>query len=326
MRIVIRETAMDGTESCRLSVIIPTYRRGDDLLETLDSVMPCLGPNDELLIVDQLPSHSSDVARRILDWTRDNRVRLWELPEASVTLARNFGGRKARAPVLVFLDDDVTITSGFFERHLAYYGSDDVHAVAGHVKGFRYFDKPGRFVDKANGCNMSVRRATFDRVGGFDLNFQGNFQGEEYEFMERLRLAGGQIANGRDCPLIHRASRNGGCANRSRDMRWYRYAIQNQLYWILKRPIRRKLVRTHAHLYSIWLSYVPGGHQWLKPRFWRQALLPAAWTSVKLALCGAKPPFWPAPALLATRPMVAGDTTRGAAADRTRPWARLHAA
>jgi GT2 family glycosyltransferase len=311
------ETAV---ENRRLSVIIPTYRRGHDLLETMASIMPCLGPRDEVLIVDQQPVHSPDMQQRILEWTRDSRVRLWQLPVASLTLARNFGGLLARAPVLIYLDDDVTVKPGFFEAHWAKYESADVEAVAGHVyiRGNRWWpknwDRNRRFQEYAIGCNMSIRRSAFERLGGFDLNFQGNFQGEDNDFIERVRFSGGKIADGFDCPLDHRQAETGGCDNRDRDDRWRRYYMQNHLYWCLKRPLWKKLTLAPGHI-ARRRHFIPSGTRKFQPSYWTGVFLTAAWTAIKLAMWGAKPPFWPSPTLLATPPMMAGDTTCAAQAD-----------
>ncbi|MBI5122359.1 glycosyltransferase family 2 protein [Candidatus Roizmanbacteria bacterium] len=102
----------------------------------------------------------------------------------------NLGWKKAKAPIVLYLDDDVTITEKTITSHIKAYDNPSIQAVAGRVindgeviaadprvgkilwfgavftKNFSY--EKQAFVDFPYGCNMSFRKISLEKVGGFD--------------------------------------------------------------------------------------------------------------------------------------------------------------
>ncbi len=83
-----------------LSVVIPTYNEEAYLSETLDALVPQLGPGDEVVVVD---SFSRDETARIAE---AHGARVTQTPREGIGAAKGFGVREARSPIVAFLDAD----------------------------------------------------------------------------------------------------------------------------------------------------------------------------------------------------------------------------
>ena len=102
----------------------------------------------------------------------------------------NLGWKMAKSPIVLYLDDDVTITEKTITSHIEAYDNPSIQAVAGRVinddenisldpqvgkmlwfgavftKNFSYEKQV--LVDFPYGCNMSFRKISLEKVGGFD--------------------------------------------------------------------------------------------------------------------------------------------------------------
>ena len=204
----------------RATVVICVYteKRWDDIVAAVGSVQAQdVRAAEVLVVVDHNPA--------LLDRAREafgENVRV--LPNAhrqGLSGARNTAVAAASGDVVVFLDDDAAARPGWLGALLAPYADPDVVAVGGvahpvfpearpgllptggttadatgeldWVVGCTYTGQPTTQAEVRNlmGCNMSVRREVFARVGGFaeDLGRIGrNPLGcEETEFCIRVR-------------------------------------------------------------------------------------------------------------------------------------------
>lgn len=88
-----------------VTLVIPSYRRGERIAATLASVAAQTRRPDETLVVNDggFPETA--------EWVAANHpwVRVENVPHGGAAAARNAGARLARHPVLVFLDDDDTL-------------------------------------------------------------------------------------------------------------------------------------------------------------------------------------------------------------------------
>jgi GT2 family glycosyltransferase len=100
-----------------VSVITPTYNRRDSLLATLRALERQTLPADqfEVLVIADGCADGTAGACRALD--ASYTVRVIEQDNAGPAVARNVGCQQARAPLLVFLDDDVIPHPGFLATH-----------------------------------------------------------------------------------------------------------------------------------------------------------------------------------------------------------------
>jgi len=131
------------------SVIIPTIDRGPFLIDTVLQLKEQSYKKFEIIVVDQSIGHD-DVVQIKIDKLSKNTMRYYKVVPRSVTAAKNFGIKKAKGEILIFLDDDIKIKKDFIKNHLdAYKKYPDAAAVAGRVlqEGFPVINKNLKFND-----------------------------------------------------------------------------------------------------------------------------------------------------------------------------------
>ena len=87
-----------------ISVIIPTYNRGEKVLRAVDSALKQTYVNIEVLVVDD---GSTDETPGILKNHLDKRVHYFRLPHSGhPSVPRNYALEKASGELVAFLDSD----------------------------------------------------------------------------------------------------------------------------------------------------------------------------------------------------------------------------
>ena len=86
-----------------VSVVIPTFNRGEKIAATLDSVLNQTRAPDEIIVVDD---GSSDESAAWIETHYGERVRVIRQKNGGVARARNRGWRAARGEWIAFLDHD----------------------------------------------------------------------------------------------------------------------------------------------------------------------------------------------------------------------------
>jgi glycosyltransferase involved in cell wall biosynthesis len=186
-----------------VSVVVPSRGRAGYLEVTLDS-LESQDPH-ELLVVDD---GSSDGTKELLGRRGTRSLRLD--PARGLNAARNAGVEATSGELVAFVDDDVEVPSGWLgalaegaERHLeaeAFGGPIRARFEGPAPRGCGREDPPLTTLDLGPedrpceivwGANMMVRRSAFERVGRFDEEIEGG--GDEEEWLERLRAAGGSV-------------------------------------------------------------------------------------------------------------------------------------
>lgn len=216
-----------------VSVIIATYDRGPVLLDTLRQLATLSHPALEILIIDQTPEPDEAVSRALSRFQAEGRVRWVRRDTPSITAAMNHGAWLARAPVLLYLDDDIRLTGELVLAHATAHARTGAAIVAGQViqpweqplppgeggygpgheqepDAFRFnASEPGparRFI----GCNVSMRRDAVFALGGFDENFHGAAYRFEADFAERAFREGMRIVFDPEAGLAHLRAARGG--------------------------------------------------------------------------------------------------------------------
>lgn len=103
-----------------LSVVICTWNRAEELAQTLKSIAECCPTSlsrCEIIVVDNNSTDTTQSVVRQLSSTSLPTVVVSE-PRAGLSNARNRGVHAARAPWVLFLDDDVDVTTDFLARYL----------------------------------------------------------------------------------------------------------------------------------------------------------------------------------------------------------------
>jgi len=124
-----------------VSVVIPTFRRCQLLLEAINSVLRQQDVSVEIIVVDDSPEGS---ARDAVTSVRDPRVRYFQSQPPSggkPALVRNFGATKANGRYVHFLDDDDLVADGYYRDAVAAFAA---HPQSGVVFGqIQPFAEPG---------------------------------------------------------------------------------------------------------------------------------------------------------------------------------------
>jgi GT2 family glycosyltransferase len=210
------------------SIVIPTRARLSYLEVALDSIAPQAGAaGAEVLVIDDAgPSPAAcALAERF-------GARYEPHPgPLGLNVARNTGVRLSGGALVVFVDDDVRVSSGWLQALLDAAGEHpdvDVftgpiraslegaggggsHSWASHSCGreqppITTLDLGERDTDArfAWGANMAIRRAALERVGPFDVSLEEG--GDEQEWQERLRALdpGARVLYVADASVEHR--------------------------------------------------------------------------------------------------------------------------
>ncbi|HVD38807.1 MAG TPA: glycosyltransferase [Solirubrobacterales bacterium] len=198
-----------------LSVLVVSYENRDDLRRTLPALLPELGDDDELIVVDNKPGDGSAEAVRELA----PRARLVTM-ERNTGFAggANAGAEAASGELLVILNPDAAPQPGFGEairrpwvekrgwsawQALVADGEGKRINSAGnplHFTGITWAGGHGLPLDQAppagkvavaSGACLAIPRAEWCRAGGFPAEFF--MYHEDVDLSVRLRAAGGTV-------------------------------------------------------------------------------------------------------------------------------------
>lgn len=182
-----------------VTVIIPAYKAGRYIEETVQSVLNQTYPNFELIIIDDgSPDDQAKVIEPLA--AKDSRIQYIKQANGGVSSARNHGYRLSKGDFLAFLDADDVWLPDNLEQKLAKFASDAelglVHSdkaiinansqLTGEVK----HGKEGYILDHLLSWNgtciptpssILVKREVMEKVGGFDLKLS-NAADQEFFF------------------------------------------------------------------------------------------------------------------------------------------------
>ncbi len=188
-----------------LSVIICTRNRGDLIQATLRSILGGTRRPEELLVVDQSDGDDTRQAVEAVAATAAE-VRYLKTDTRGLSVARNVGIEHSWGEVIAFTDDDVLVCPDWLEQvALEFERFPRLGLLFGTVLPPDSYDwtkefvpycevetrRPVRWYQKealsGMGANMTLRRSTAERVGGFDPTFgPGNERtGDDYEYALR---------------------------------------------------------------------------------------------------------------------------------------------
>ena len=210
-----------------LTIAIPTYNRGEVLIQTLEHLLALDPPAEEIIVVDQTREHPREIASRLASLP----VTLITLDEPSIPHAMNVALERAKSRIVLFVDDDVDPPRHLAAAHeAAFEGS--VVAVVGQVLqpeeepahfeeavlrrgllrdlAFRFNHDTACDVQNVMAGNLSVDRERALAIGGFDENYSGVAYRFETDFALRLIQAGGRIRYEPRASLRHLKIPTGG--------------------------------------------------------------------------------------------------------------------
>jgi len=213
-----------------IAVVIATFNRHTELRDALLDAVQQLPASSELLVVDQSEATAKEQNRALVHGLEDPRVRLIER-EPGLPAARNAGVANTSASIVLFLDDDVRLSPGCLQAHLAEYTDPTVGGVVGaitersaHPNARRTVNRvgwsgrvhvnlshgPPMEIHTLKGCNMSLRRSAIEQAGGFDPGYIGTAFLEDADISVRVRACGWRLRFAPSAHLRHLSARRGG--------------------------------------------------------------------------------------------------------------------
>ena len=283
-----------------LSVVIPTYRREQVLLDTVEYLLALEPGADELILVDQTEVHEPGIQRSLEAMTAAGRIRWVRLAEPSIPAAMNRGLLESRNQLVLFLDDDIRPDPGLFEGHVRAHAEHAGALVAGRViqpweegvelpsdAPFRFCGLEGSWIEEFMGGNFSLPREDALALGGFDENFVRVAYRFEAEFAERWRGSGRRIRFSPQACLHHLKCEGGTRSFGDFLTTWRPHHAVGAYYFLLR---TRGLRALPAMLARLWGSVATRHH--LRRPWWIPVTLVAetsglAW-ACKLAFQGPK--------------------------------------
>jgi cellulose synthase/poly-beta-1,6-N-acetylglucosamine synthase-like glycosyltransferase len=213
----------------RATVVVPTiYRRVNDLAQTIESLLNLDYPDYEIILVDNRPGTDNPP---IMEFSDSGRVRVELEPTKGASSARNRGIEVSSGDFIAFTDDDAIVERNWLRALGVKFAQEaDVDVIGGMVRptkldtraqlwfeefygGFTTSYLPRKWSIEivgdsdplfpysaghfGAGCNMAVRRTTFERYGGFDtrLGIGTKSKGaEDLMVFVKILLGGGIVA------------------------------------------------------------------------------------------------------------------------------------
>jgi len=249
----------------KVSVIIPTYNRWSILIKSLSFLQNQSFRDFEVIVVDDA---SEEKAPKLKFDVRYFRLKT----RSGSPAARNFGATYARGRYLLFLDDDIFLSSNYLEELVPILEADEnVAAIAGrlvYVKGGvfaisrKVFDVPVRVVKFSGDVLGSfgrktaglvevptlhvaavVKRGDFQFAGGFDSEtYAGNYFREETDLFFRLTRTGKKLLFDPNAVAYHVKVGTGG--QRFNILKYEYYVLRNHFRLLRKFFGRKSIIMT----------------------------------------------------------------------------------
>ena len=273
----------------KISVIIPTYGREKPLIDSIEDILQQDYPDFEVLVIDQTQNHEIETETFLDNLAKSEKISWYKVNWASLPGARNYGVRRAKGDIVMFIDDDVKLKPNYLQAHSKNYQENaEIGAVAGRVFdrmkladsaqaneetsaysidylpeqardpgiAWYYIDlvhttKPQQVIS-ARGCNMSFRRDIFTKYGiWFDERFRGSAVREESDFCLRLRKTNYKIWYDPKADLVHLGEETGGCHDIStRSLKYQLTFYHNHFLMALKNLTLTQQLRLYAKLFD----------------------------------------------------------------------------
>lgn len=280
-----------------ITIAIPTYRREAVLINTIEALLRQSHQNFELIIVDQSTEHLPETVKALANIT-DERFRYIKAQPPSLPAARNFCLKNAKAPIVLFLDDDIEPSIDLVKYHLrAFAEHPEVSAVGGRVmqdgfpvkKDVLRFDEYGishgvftatqaDFTNTFPGGNHSIKIQDALKVGGFDSRYYYNAFREESDMSLKMVRNGMRIYFEPRAEILHLAANEGGTRAKSYShiydsARFYR----NELFFTLRVVKRSNRIEALRRKYREYCLVVRHGRAYRRRILFFLGLIAAVW-------------------------------------------------
>jgi len=167
----------------KISIVIPTFKEAEYISQTLNSIEN-LKSDVEVILVETVSDETAILEKIVKE--RKN-VRLYKISKRGIAKARNYGAKRARGDILLFLDADVLMAKGSIEKILEVFKDPlvcgatcscyPVEPKLNELLFFKFYNALIRFAlglplirrfRHTTGTFIAVRKTYFDMIGGFD--------------------------------------------------------------------------------------------------------------------------------------------------------------
>jgi len=244
----------------QVSVIIPTINREKYLFNTLKDLNNQILKNIEVIIIDQNKKINFTFYKNVKKRFKKLKILLFYQYVSNSSAARNLGVENSKSNIVLFLDDDVKIKNRFFlKNHIRNYIHKDIEIVAGKIleensksnkKNFflkyklfffkndwRLFRLDSNFVVSkykiGRSANLSIRKKTYLRLGGMDVNFIKGAHREETDFLFRAAQKKIKVLFDPRSQVIHLKGTTGGIRNFNKIEKTF-LELYGEIYFNLK--------------------------------------------------------------------------------------------
>ncbi|MCD6574855.1 glycosyltransferase [Candidatus Aerophobetes bacterium] len=196
-------------KNIEVSVIIPTYNRAYIIEKVVKNLANQTYPPDkyEVIIVDDGSTDNTQEVVSSISAPCD--LRYFKQENKGASCARNYGIKKARGEIVIFVDSDILVTPSFIKEHLSCHKEDGV-IVRGAIINTDNIDNPFgekmklgdlSFAFFATG-NVSIRKKYLFKVGLFDEDFK-EYGWEDLELGLRLKREGLKVITNKNAIGYH---------------------------------------------------------------------------------------------------------------------------
>ncbi len=266
------------TNSFNISVVIPSYNRGQVLLDTITYLRE-LSNDIQIIVVDQTEQHVDHIADQLSTWHSDNTIELIKLDKPSVVIAMNTGLSAANKDYVLFVDDDIKPFPNLLSEYQSLISNAHFGIVAGRVvqpwddeqgvnnnstENFSFNGLQNCDAQYFIGCNVLINKHIALKLGGFDQNFVGTAHDYEREFSDRVLNAGQDVVYCADAAVHHLKEESGGIRTYGHFLKTMKphHAVGAYYYILRSKRINNKLLRivhrvrqrviTRTHLKQPW--------------------------------------------------------------------------
>jgi GT2 family glycosyltransferase len=220
----------------RVSVVMPTRDRPDQIDRALQAVMSNTLTDFELVLVDQgsRDKAAADIAEQL--GKSDPRIRAVRDTGVGASRARNLGAAASSAEIIVFIDDDCEADADWLQSFVSAFDEHPDAGIAcgkvtpapsdprqGFIVGYlppkrrRLTGRLGKLLDSGISANMAFRRTAFEEIGGFDemLGPGAYFVAmEDQEATYRVLRAGYSLLHVPEANVVHHGLRDWASGSR----------------------------------------------------------------------------------------------------------------
>ncbi len=168
--------------SIKVSVIIPTFNRGQLLVKCLKSLSEQTYPHDqfEVIVVDDGSTDNTEDLLKEINKQFPFAFLYLKQRNSGPAMARNLGAQAAKGFVLAFTDSDCLVDSNWLQNAMQYFKTDcTLVGVEGATHSCNYTETNSMIlhqVENRSGthyltCNMFYRKEPFLNLGMFDVAF-----------------------------------------------------------------------------------------------------------------------------------------------------------